>query len=123
MVEITMTHGGKSDIGVVNGLQIIQRNPARLYVNHTAGPIENGLSWTNAFKRLSDAVLAAASGPQLRIRACVWVGARTSAALEDFMASGTRQRRKPSLQVSVLSGGLRCPSGRFTDDSAAKTSP
>jgi len=59
-ITITLTFFGKSGVGVVNGLQLVELNPPRLFVRSAATGMNNGLSWINAFTSL-DAALAAAA--------------------------------------------------------------
>lgn len=82
-IVVSMTDFGKSNQGVVNGVQIIQRNPARLYVKSDANGANTGLSWTNAFTSLASAV-ASANAPG-------------SAAQEIWIAQGTH---RPNLLLS-----------------------
>lgn len=61
-ITITLTFFGKSGVGVVNGLQLVELNPPRLFVRTAATGMNNGLSWINAFTSL-DAALVAAAAP------------------------------------------------------------
>jgi len=110
-ITMTMTDFGKSNQGVVNGVQIIQRNPARLYVKSDASGANTGLSWHNAHSNLSSAI-ASANAPG-------------SAAQEIWIAQGTHRPNllltpgEPRSATFLLRDGLAVRGGFFGNETQA----